>query len=119
MSKGIHRCAGTGSRGEVEGTTVGLVSGDPSCLTDLPVASEVRTGYDRDLFTLGVDADGDGCNTRHEVMIAEAEERPSVGSGCALTGERWFSYYDGVSQHTPGRSRHRPHGAARRGMGVR
>ncbi|KQW49114.1 hypothetical protein ASC77_10465 [Nocardioides sp. Root1257] len=70
-------------------------------VASLPVASEVRTGYDRDLFTLWTDADGDGCNTRNEVLIAEAEEAPSVGSGCALTGGRWFSYYDGVSQYAP------------------
>ncbi|GAA1794411.1 HNH endonuclease family protein [Nocardioides hankookensis] len=70
-------------------------------VSSLPVASEVRTGYDRDLFTLWTDADGDGCNTRNEVLIAEAEEAPSVGSGCSLTGGRWFSYYDGVSQYAP------------------
>lgn len=70
-------------------------------VASLPVASEVRTGYDRDLFTLWTDADGDGCNTRNEVLIAEAEEAPSVGSGCALSGGRWFSYYDGVSQYAP------------------
>ncbi|GAA4698253.1 HNH endonuclease family protein [Nocardioides conyzicola] len=70
-------------------------------VADLPVAGEVRTGYDRDLFTLWVDADGDGCNTRYEVLIAEAEEAPSVGSGCALSGGRWYSYYDGVSQTAP------------------
>jgi hypothetical protein len=70
-------------------------------VADLSVASEVRTGYDRDLFKLWTDADGDGCSTRNEVLIAEAEEAPGVGSGCALSGGRWFSYYDGVSQTAP------------------
>jgi hypothetical protein len=70
-------------------------------VADLPVASEVRTGYDRDLFKLWTDADGDGCSTRDEVLIAEAEEAPSIGSGCALSGGRWYSYYDGVSQYAP------------------
>jgi hypothetical protein len=70
-------------------------------VADLPVASEVRTGYDRDLFKLWTDADGDGCSTRDEVLIAEAEEAPRIGSGCALSGGRWYSYYDGVSQYAP------------------
>jgi hypothetical protein len=67
-------------------------------IADLPVAAEVRTGYSRDLFTHWVDADGDGCDTRDEVLISEAEDAPTVGSGCSISGGRWFSYYDGVSQ---------------------
>lgn len=63
-------------------------------VADLPVASEVRTGYSRDLFPHWIDADGDGCNTRYEVLIAEAVTVPSVGSGCYLSGGRWYSYYD-------------------------
>ena len=66
-------------------------------IADLPVASEVRTGYDRDLFQHWIDADGDGCNTRNEVLIAEADDPPTIGSGCSLSGGRWFSYYDRVS----------------------
>ncbi|WP_371871438.1 proprotein convertase P-domain-containing protein [Phytohabitans rumicis] len=65
-------------------------------IADLPVATEVRTGYDRDLFPHWIDADSDSCNTRYEVLIAEAVTAPSVGSGCALTGGRWYSYYDGA-----------------------
>jgi hypothetical protein len=67
-------------------------------VADLPTATESRTGYSRDLFHHWVDADGDGGDTRDEVLISEAEEAPSVGSACAISGGRWFSYYDGVSQ---------------------
>ena len=68
-----------------------------TAITDLPVSTEVRTGYDRDLFPHWIDADGDGCSTRNEVLIAEADDPVSVGSGCTLSGGRWFSYYDRVS----------------------
>lgn len=60
----------------------------------MSVATEVRTGYNRDLFPHWVDADGDGCNARYEVLIAEAVTAPGVGSGCTLSGGRWYSYYD-------------------------
>jgi len=66
-------------------------------VASLPVAAEDRTGYDRDLFPLWVDADGDGCNTRYEVLIAEATTAPTVGSGCSLSGGEWYSYYDGAT----------------------
>ncbi|MPZ94650.1 MAG: DUF1524 domain-containing protein [Propionibacteriales bacterium] len=72
-----------------------------TAVADLPVAVENRTGYDRDLFNHWIDADGDGCNTRYEVLIAEADDPPTVGSGCQLTGGRWFSYYDRVSWTNP------------------
>ncbi len=70
-------------------------------ITDLPVATESRTGYDRDLFRHWVDADGDGCSTRNEVLISEADDPVTVGSGCSLSGGRWFSYYDRVSWTDP------------------
>jgi len=61
----------------------------------LPVRAERRAGYDRDRFRHWVDADGDGCDTRDEVLLAEAVRRPRVLPGCELQGGRWRSYYDG------------------------
>lgn len=72
-----------------------------TAIADLAVAGEVRTGYDRTLFRHWTDADGDGCSTRNEVLVSEADDPVSVGSGCALTGGRWFSYYDRVSWTDP------------------
>ncbi|MFK4600492.1 hypothetical protein RKD30_007244 [Streptomyces pristinaespiralis] len=67
----------------------------PDALSALPVADESRTGYTRTAFkhwNAGADST-DGCNTRQEVLIAEAiEARPSgpavrspAGSGCPTT----------------------------------
>ncbi|WP_433789527.1 proprotein convertase P-domain-containing protein [Actinoplanes sp. CA-252034] len=70
-------------------------------VANLPVAAEVRTGYDRDLFNHWIDADGDGCNTRYEVLIAEATTAPGVGSGCTLSGGAWLSYFDGATWTDP------------------
>ncbi|MFG3323912.1 HNH endonuclease family protein [Streptomyces sp. NPDC048171] len=64
----------------------------------LPIAAESREGYDRDAFrhwNSGADP-MDGCNTRAEVLIAEAVEPPTGGPRCRLSGGRWFSYYDQV-----------------------
>ncbi len=63
-------------------------------ISGLPVETEVHTGYTRDKFHLWIDADGDGCNTRNEVLIAEATTKPTIGASCTLTGGRWHSYYD-------------------------
>jgi hypothetical protein len=60
----------------------------------LPVATETRTGYARAKFPHWSDADGDGCDTREEVLLAEAVVPPAVGRNCVLSGGAWFSYYD-------------------------
>lgn len=62
----------------------------------LRVTPENRTGYQRDLFPHWIDADGDGCNTRKEVLIQEALVAPTIGASCSLTGGTWKSLYDGL-----------------------
>ena len=73
----------------------------PELLALLQVAGEVRTGYDRALFPQWIDADGDGCDTRREVLITEAIDPPTIGAGCYLTGGRWLSLYDGFETADP------------------
>ncbi|MGW9453991.1 HNH endonuclease family protein [Streptomyces sp. NPDC055632] len=71
----------------------------------LPVAEEDRTGYTRDSFrhwNTGLDA-ADGCNTRNEVLLAEAVQEPAVAAGCKLTGGKWLSYYDNVEAGEAGK----------------
>ncbi|SCG74531.1 HNH endonuclease family protein [Micromonospora coxensis] len=65
-----------------------------TAVAGLPVATEIRTGYSRDLFRHWIDADGDGCHTRNEVLLAEAVSAPTVSGTCTLSGGRWYSYYD-------------------------
>lgn len=66
-------------------------------LRKLPVRSEVRSGYERELFVHWVDVDGDGCDTRREVILAEAVTVPKVGADCFITGGSWWSAYDNVA----------------------
>ncbi|MET9110337.1 HNH endonuclease family protein [Streptomyces zhihengii] len=63
----------------------------------LPVATEDRTGYTRSSFRHWNTGDDptDGCNTRQEVLLAEAVVAPTVGPNCTITGGSWLSYYDG------------------------
>ncbi|WNI34476.1 HNH endonuclease family protein [Streptomyces sp. ITFR-6] len=64
----------------------------------LPVAEEHREGYQRTLYkhwNPGLNA-ADGCNTRKEVILAEAVEDPLVEAGCKLSGGSWRSAYDSL-----------------------
>ncbi|GGS83278.1 HNH endonuclease family protein [Streptomyces badius] len=66
--------------------------------------AESRAGYTRSSFrhwNSGAIAT-DGCNTRAEVLIAEATIAPAVGAGCKLTGGTWVSYYDNQEVTDPG-----------------
>ena len=60
----------------------------------LAMTSDHVGGYSRSLFRHWIDADKDGCNTRYEVLIAEAIVKPKVGAGCYLTAGKWRSSYD-------------------------
>ncbi|MET9468019.1 DUF1524 domain-containing protein [Streptomyces sp. NPDC006544] len=64
-------------------------------IDQLPIATEHREGYKRDLYkhwNKGLIA-SDGCDTRREVILSEAVEAPQVAAGCKLTGGSWRSPY--------------------------
>ncbi|MFH8342952.1 HNH endonuclease family protein [Streptomyces sp. AM6-12] len=63
-------------------------------LAELPVRPEDRTGYERSKFKHWIDADRDGCDTRAEVLKAEAVVAPVQGARCKLTAGEWYSPYD-------------------------
>lgn len=83
----------------------GPSDGNPLALDVLAwiaVAREVPAGYDRDLFGGWIDADGDGCNTREEVLIAESRTPAQVDPyGCKVLAGDWFSVYEGATWSDP------------------
>ena len=62
---------------------------------ELVVAEDKLSGYKRSAFKHWIDADRNGCNTRAEVLIAEAIVKPRIGAKCKLTGGKWLSAFDG------------------------
>ena len=80
-----------------------MVSEILALLGALTVAAEHTDGYDRDLFKHWIDADGDGCDTRREVLLAEAVVAPEQGSRCSLSDGEWISRYDGLTDTGNGR----------------
>jgi hypothetical protein len=104
---------GTGGRLRVGAAAIGVVAaalagltavarpaaaatiGSKTLLAQLTVSGE-HAGTGSGQFHYWIDADHDGCNTRLEVLIAEARTKPKVGADCTLTGGTWWSRYDGV-----------------------
>jgi hypothetical protein len=76
-------------------------TGLEALVAQLVVAEEFPSGYDRDLFRHWVDASGNGCDARREVLIAESTTPVTVGAGCSLTGGTWYSAFDGVTTTDP------------------
>lgn len=73
-----------------------------SVLATIPQQKERPQGYKRDLFRHWTDDDGDSCNTREEVLIAESRTPAQVDPyGCKVIAGDWFSEYDGVMHTDP------------------
>ena len=72
-------------------------------LAGLVVEDEHRQGYDRGLFDHWVDLDGDGCDTRREILLLEATQVVmSATRPCWIVSGEWYSSYDGVWVSSPG-----------------
>lgn len=48
-----------------------------------------------------IDADGDGCDTREEVLLEESTTPAQAGTGCRITGGQWVSAFDGAETLDP------------------
>ncbi|KND26424.1 HNH endonuclease family protein [Streptomyces acidiscabies] len=64
-------------------------------LSQLTVATENRTGYDRDLFPHWITISGT-CNTRETVLKRDGSG-VVTDSACASTSGSWYSPYDGAT----------------------
>lgn len=79
------------------------VSGTPlQLLGRLAIAAERPRGYDAEKFPHWRNADGDGCDTRAEVLIAASLTTVSIGPDCTIRSGRWRSAYDGVTTRDAG-----------------
>ncbi|MET4640083.1 cell wall-binding repeat-containing protein [Mycetocola sp. 2940] len=72
-----------------------------SLLNQLVTAPAVTTGYDRAKFVHWIDEDGDGCDTRREVLIQESQIPVTPGASCSVTSGQWYSWYDGSTWTNP------------------
>ncbi len=70
-------------------------------LAELFTAAPSTAVYDRALFVHWIDADGDGCDTRQEVLIEESRVPVVMGSGCTVVSGEWYSWYDGATWTNP------------------
>ncbi|MZF83891.1 HNH endonuclease family protein [Streptomyces sp. SID5643] len=66
-----------------------------SYLASLTVATEDRTGYNRDLFPHWITQSG-SCNTR-EVVLKRDGTNVQQDSSCAATSGSWYSPYEGAT----------------------
>lgn len=67
-----------------------------TALDRLEVRAEHSGGYARSKFGDWIDADGDGLDTRAEVLIDESKTRVTISSRTVRTGQ-WVSLYDNLT----------------------
>jgi len=79
-----------------------IVRGTPlQLLARLTTKAEHYWGYSRSYFPTWSDANGNGCNTRYEVLIKESLTTVHIGAGCYVSHGKWRSVYDGYVSTNP------------------
>lgn len=67
-----------------------------SVLASIRVENEYKSGYRRSLFVHWSDLDGNGCDTREEVLKRDSISKPQVDPyRCYVVAGDWYSKYDG------------------------
>ena len=86
------------------GSRIGLPPGKLAIalLAEVAIAPEHASGYSRSEWRHWIDSDGDGCDTRQEVLAAESIIDVSYESGrCRVSSGRWLSEYDNKETTNP------------------
>lgn len=80
------------------GVVAPVASGSTAALlASITVENEYTSGYVRELFPHWKDLDGDGCDTREEVLIRDSQTKAQVDPfGCVVVAGDWLSPYDGA-----------------------
>ncbi|MFM8851676.1 MAG: hypothetical protein ACKOGL_00505, partial [Acidimicrobiaceae bacterium] len=65
-------------------------------LASIKVENEYKSGYRRSLFVHWSDLDGNGCDTREDVLKRDSISKPQVDPyRCYVVAGDWYSKYDG------------------------
>lgn len=77
-------------------------SGPTPNLPQLTIAEPQKTPYSRSDWQPNgwEDLDGDGCDTRAEVLIEESDPKAHISRGCKVTGH-WQDRYSGIEFSSP------------------
>lgn len=101
LTAALTSAAATDARSAASPAIRALVSGTATTAAQLaaqlPVAPDSTQPYNRSDFPTWTDADGDGCNTRAEVLQQESAVPVSYSSGCTVATGSWTSWYDGAT----------------------
>jgi len=94
------------SSGSINSTTTTakpvLVGSALALLQTVRVENEYQVGYDRALFDHWRDVDGDGCDSRDQVLKRDSISLPQVDPvNCNVVAGDWVSPYDGARWSNP------------------
>lgn len=70
-------------------------------LDQLRVSAPSTAAYISGRFREGLDLDGDGCDTKQEILFQKSEVPATVEGDCTVISGQWTSYYDNVIHVDP------------------
>ena len=102
LSLGATFVAGATSRTEASNSVKSGGGAGLSVLQTIRIENERPTGYVRALFEHWIDIDGDGCDTREQVLKRDSVTLPQVDPyKCKVIAGDWVSPFDGAKWSDP------------------